>query len=364
MVPDHTAPATPRARRRGGPARVLAAGARPLRLAARERARRRLHEDLLQLHQPAHLRHDGRRRHARIHPAAAGRRAGIAGQAPLSVLARGGDRLPAGAEGLQVPRAVPGRRPRRALHGHGGPRPRRPARDGRERLPAPGIHRLPLLPGRARLPRGAHHPPAPHASGRGGAGEHRGRRPRGRGAARGIPGRQRLQLYPLLLLHRPHLGGGRGAVPALHPAAQADRRAVHRAGPAAPGQDRALPDLLRPPGPQPRPLRAHRRRPRPGDARVHAALLQPGVQGDPGPVRLPEEHHPRAGRLQVPARVPARPRRTPDRHPGVPEPQAPGRPLRAGASRGAAGRGGGDRAPRRRRPDPEPRLHRTPRAPP
>ena len=319
---------------------MLAAGARPLRLTARERARRRLHEDLLQLHQPAYLRHGGGRRHARIQSAAAGRRAGIAGQAPLSVLARGRDRLPAGLEGLQVPRAVPGRRPRRPIFMAGEVLDHA----GWLGMDAGGFHRLefirlPFLAGRA----------APTSWG---ASSTRRLTLPDRGGVRETPGTasawtrccSRNRRSPTSSAIRapttsptPTSGGGCGAIPCTPflPRKPIDELYTCWAGcvRARTERFRTFSDHL---GRKPRPLRARRGRPRPGDGTCSRSVVQPGVQvirdlfGYPknttreqviSKYRLVSRHD-HAGR--------------PDRHPGVPEPQAPGGSLRAGAPRGAA----------------------------
>ena len=227
----------------------------------------RLHEDLLQLHQPPHLRHGGPRRGARVRPAGAGRGARIAG--PCAAIRAGTTSRPASSGSSRISGSAS--------------RIGMPARDTRFMaaeiveytkrlgLGTGGFYRFEFIDShffqgaRAYLvgAQGARaylggiiHEAAPD---RGGVREYRARHPRRRGAARGVAGQQRIQLHALLLLHRPDLGHRRGAVPAFHSAPEADRRALHRARTPAPGQDRALPMFFRSPAPERRPVRPMRR---------------------------------------------------------------------------------------------------------
>ena len=262
-----------------------------------------VHQDLLQLDQPQAVRH----RRGRPGPGVRGDRPGSAGEHPLRArhaqlrqprLTVAVVRGPAGRRALPLAVARP-RQEHRAHRRRGARSARRAHRAARGRAhrgAVPGV-----LPDLARLHRRApHRPQLRHAAGDR-AEEHRWRRAGRCGDPRRGGRQHRLQLHALLLPRRPRARRRGGRVPEVDHAAQAGERAVHRARPRQAGQDRTLPRADAPPGPCRRPVRARRGRARPGDGVLHAALLRRRLQGDPRPLRLPQDRAARRGAGQVPA---------------------------------------------------------------
>ena len=138
---------------------LVAAGARALRIADRERPRRRLHEDLLQLHQPPHVRHGGDRQPCSSSSSRHRKRGWSrwqCGAIPAGTTSRPASRRILKDFKLREPYRDAARDAR--FMADGGHRPREQARH-RHRWVAPlRIHRLPLLSGCPRVPRGANHP--------------------------------------------------------------------------------------------------------------------------------------------------------------------------------------------------------------
>ena len=92
-------------------------------------------------------------------------------------------------------------------------------------------------------------------------------------------------------------------------------------------QESLLPRLPAPPRAFARPLHRRAGHPRPGDERVHAAVVSVRVQGDQGPHRRHQGHRPRQGQAEVRAGEAPRPRRPHDRHPRVLGRRVSARPL-------------------------------------
>ncbi len=175
-----------------------------------------------------------------------------------------------------------------------------------------------------------------------GAAVRRARAPRRRRPARARrdPARPAADQHLLLALARVlHGRHGRAVrlrpVPARDDADAAALRAVHDARARQAGQDALLPR----PAPAPPPLAGRVRRgarhPRPGDARLHAAVVPVRLQGDQGRVRPRQGHRPRDGALEVHDGQARRPRRADGRHARVHQPRAAARSLLAGAARAA-----------------------------
>ena len=99
-----------------------------------------------------------------------------------------------------------------------------------------------------------------------------------------------------------------------------------------------------------RPVRTRARRARPGDGVLHAALLRRGVQGDPRPLRLPEDGAARGGAGEIPHGVHPRPRRAAGGRAGIPPPALSARALRARAARRSSRREAAGTVHRGRRP--------------
>ena len=140
------------------------------------------------------------------------------------------------------------------------------------------------------------------------------------------------------------------AVHQVHDPAQAGKRALHRAGPREPGQNRTLSRAHAPPRYHAGQVRPRTRRTWTRDGVFHAPVLRRGVQDHPRPIPLPEERPARGSRSQVQNGLQARPRRSARRCAGIQAPEIPPRPLRTGAIGRAAHRNREDGARRRRRP--------------
>ena len=234
--------AAPGARRGGARAHAVARGAARIRRAGRGAAGRRVHQDVLQLHQPPAVRHRGGRAGHRVrgHRPRSARRHSFRRRhqhLPQPRLALAAVRGPARRRALPLAVAR-SRQERRARDGRGARAPdgpRRAARGGARRGHPRGV-----LPDLARLHRRQAGRPRTAAAAGDRAQEQRRRRAGGRGDAGRGRRQHRVQLHALLLPRRPRARGRGGAVPALDHAAQAGERAVHRARACAPGQDRAL----------------------------------------------------------------------------------------------------------------------------
>ena len=168
---------------------------------------------------------------------------------------------------------------------------------------------------------------------------------RGRGAAHRGRGEHRVQLRARLLLR----GAGRRPRELVeYLRAIMPRKPVSELytaiGLAPARQDRALPLAAPPPRAQRRPVRDRAGPARHGDVRVHAPGLRRGVQGHPRPLRPAQDGHARRGAREVPARVPARPRRAARGRAAVRGAGVPARTLHARAAGAAARAGRRDRA--------------------
>jgi hypothetical protein len=310
--------------------RPVVAGARPLCRADRADGRPGAQQDLLQHADAAFLQDPWRGRGDRVRRARHRTHrppdpSGAAADLQRDDLS-GGTR-PAGARRFPFRSALcrPGRLRRAHRAGDRGP----VAALGRRAQAARGgdaadrvLSRTTRLPGRPRVRRAR----VRAAGDRAGA---RGRRParrRGDGATRRCLGA--LRHHPQLFPGGPGNRGRCRGVPA-HPAAEeAGQRDLHRARPRQAGQDRALPPLLPPFRGLRRAADAGRWREGPGDGGVQPAELPAGIQDHPRPLRAVQaDDAPGRGR-QVPVGVQARPRRAPDRRPGIPLPALPAGALR------------------------------------